>query len=347
MAAKRIQVSADGGTTYRTIPGANGEFQEELSTNNDTVFGQDFESNEVSVGQWNVSANGYFKGISGYQANLLQQGTSTTMTDQATAVVTGKTYRIVDATRRIIDYFSAITVKDGATDITAEVISIDYLNGEVTLDSGYTVVGSITVTGKYIPTVAIAKGRGFTLNMGAAEKDLSVYEDVRANGGWRVFDYGLRTVGLDVSGIYDVTNGAADALRARTPIIVEIRPDNTTDTFFRGYFKRHNRGQSGEVGATEEETQTFGLWVPDGSLVVRPFGWYFSSSSALNPAIRNIIAAWQAKSLLKVKYQDDPDVAGSGHVGDAVVTECNLTNALEGLNEFSFGFRGTGAPTTI
>lgn len=345
MGAKRIQVSSDGGTSYSTIPGSSGQFQEEISTNNDTVYGQDFESNEVSIGQWDVTSNGFFKGISGYQANLLQQGTPTTMTGEAMSLVAGTTYRVTAATKRILDYFSAITVFDGVTDITATVTSIDYLNGEVTLPGAP--AGLVTITGKYIPTVAIAKGRGFTLNMGCNARDKTVYEDARSNGGWRVHDHGLRTVGLDIMGVYDVTNAAAAALRARTPVIVEIRPDNTTDTFFRGYFKRHNRGQSGDVGALEEETQTFGLWVPDGALVVRPFGWYFSSSSALNPAIRKIIAAWQAKTLIKVRYQDDPDVVGSGHVGDAVVTECNLSNALEGLNEFSFGFRGTGAPTTV
>jgi hypothetical protein len=345
--AKRIQVSADGGTTYRTIPGSSGEYREELNTVNDTVFGQDFESNEVSIGQWNVGANGYFKGVSGYIANLLQQGTPTVMTAEAMTLVSGKTYRITNAAKRIIDYFSAVTVLDNAVDHTADVLSIDYLNGEVTFAAAYTPVGPITITGKYVPTVAIAKARGFTLNQSAAEIDETDYETARGNDGWRVFDYGLRSANMDLSGIYDVTNGAAAALRARAPLIIEVRPDNTTETFFRGYFKRHNRGQSGDVGALEEETSTFGLWVPDGSLVVRPFGWYFGVNTALNPAIRNILAAWQAKTLLKVRYQDNPDVAGSGHVGDAIVTECSLTNTLEGLNEFRFGFRGVGAPTTV
>jgi hypothetical protein len=347
MGAKRIQVSADSGTTYRTLPGSTGEYREELNTVNDTVFGQDFESNEVSIGQWNVGANGYFKGVQGYIANLLQQGTPTTMTAQAMALVSGKTYRVSDATKRILDYFSPVVVLDNAVDHTADVVSIDYLNGEVTFASAYTPIGPITITAKYIPTVAVAKARGFTLTMGAAERDTTVYETARANDGWRTFEYGLRNASMDVSGVYDVTNGAAAALRGRLPLIIECRPDNTTETFFRGYFKRHNRGQSGDVGALEEETSTFGLWVPDGGLVVRPFGWYFGVNTALNPAIRDVIAAIQAKTLLKVRYQDNPDVAGSGHVGDAIVTECTLTNSFEGLNEFRFGFRGSGAPAAV
>jgi hypothetical protein len=347
MGAKRIQVSADGGTTYRTLPGSSGDYREEMATVNDTIFGQDFESNEVSIGQWGVSANSYFKGVPGYIANLKQQGTATTMTAEPMALVSGKTYRITNAVRRILDYFSPITVFDGGVDHTADVVSIDYLNGEVTFAAAYTVSGAVTLTGKYVPTVSIAKARTFTLTQSAAELDTTVYEEARANDGWRTFKYGLRTVGLDIGGVYDVTNGFAAALRSRDPIMVEVAPANDALTFFRGFFKFHNRGQQGDVGALEEENRTLGLWVPDGALVVRPFGWYFDPSSTLNLAVRETIAAWQAKTTVKVRYQDDPDIAGSGHVGDAIVSEATLSNSFEGLNEFRFGFRGTGAPSTV
>lgn len=346
MAAKRVQVSTDAGVTYRTIPGATGEFREEEATVTDTVFGQDYESEEVSVGMWHMTANGFFKGISGYQANLKQQGVATVMTNEAMTLVSGSTYRITNVAKRIIDYFTAATFRDAAVAIpAANIVSIDYLNGEVTLTAP--AGGAVDISGKYLPTVSIAKGRGFTLNMTAAEKDTSVYEDVRANGGWKTFDYGLRKVTLEVSGVYDITNGAAAALRGRLPVIVDITPDNSVDTYFRGFFKRHNRNQAGDVGALETETQQFGLWVPDGALVVRPFGWYFTVNSLLNPAIQNILATWQNKTALKARYQPDPAIAGSGHVGDVIVNEATLTNALEGLNEFRFGFRGTGAPAAV
>jgi hypothetical protein len=347
MAAKRVQVSTDAGVTWRTLPGSSGEYREEEATVNDTVFGQDFESNEVSIGQWMVSANSYFKGVAGYTANLKQQGTPTTLTAEPAALVSGKTYRITNAAKRILDYFTAVTVFDNAIDRTSNVISVDYLNGEVTFAAAYTVVGPVTVSGKYIPTVAIAKGRSFTLTQGAAEKDTTDYETARGNGGFRTFDYGLRTVGLEIQGVFDVTNGFSTALRARLPIIVEIAPANDALTFFRGFFKFHSRGQQGNVGALEEETRTLGLWVPDGALVVRPFGWYFDPTSTLNLAVQNTLAAWQSFTKINVQYQHDPSVAGSGQTGLSIVTEATLSNSFEGLNEFRFGFRGTGAPTAV
>jgi hypothetical protein len=125
MGAKRIQVSADNGSTWRTLPGNSGDFREEMATVNDTVFGQSFESNEVSIGQWMISANSFFKGVAGYTANLKQQGTPVVMTAEPAALVSGKTYRITNASKRIIDYFTALTVLDNAVDHTADVISID------------------------------------------------------------------------------------------------------------------------------------------------------------------------------------------------------------------------------
>lgn len=347
MGAKRIQVSIDAGTTYRTLPGSTGDFNETLNTITDTTFGQSFESNDVSIGMWEVSANGFFKNAVGYCAKLRQGGTPTVMTAQAASLVSGKTYQIVDNTRRLIDYFTTIIVYDNAVDHTADVISVDYLSGQVTFSASYTVTGPVTITGKYLPTSIIAKGKSFTLTQNANAIDTTDYETACANGGWRTHKPGLRTVQMEMAGLYDVTNGAAAALAAKQPIIVEVSPDNSTTTVFRGFFKRQTRGQSGEVGNLEEETHTLGLWVPDGGLVVTPFKWYFGAGSALNLAVQNTINAWQDQSMVKVRYQDDPDVAGSGHVGDAVVTECSLTNSFENLNEFSFGFRGSGVHTAV
>jgi hypothetical protein len=347
MGAKRIQVSVDGGTNYRTLPGSNGEFREEVATVNDTVFGQSFESNEVSIGTWEVSANGYFKGVVGYCAKIRQGGTPVAMTTEATTLVSGKTYQITATTKRIIDYFSSLTVFDNGVDHTADVISVDYLSGLVTFDPAYTVTGAVTVTGYYVPTTVIASARSFELTQSANATDTSDYDTVCSNGGWRLHEPGLRTVSMDLTGLYNLSNGAAAAIRARDPVIIEVTPDNSSTTVFRGFFKRHNRAQSGDVGNLEEETQTFGLWVPDGGLVVTPFSWYFGAGTALNQAIRDVIGAWQDEDILKVRYQDDPDVAGSGHVGDAVVTEASLSGSFEGIHEFTFGFRGTGAPAAV
>lgn len=343
MAAKRIQVSNDNGVTFSTLPGATGDMRRELATVGDTIFGQDYGSEDVSIGNWMVTANSFFKGVAGYQANVKKGGTPVVMTSEATALLTGKTYQITNVAHRLMDLATVTVVKDGAVDQTANVLSIDYLNGTVTFKPTYTVTGAVTITGAYVPTTTIARSRSFTLTQTAAEIDDTDYETARANGGWRTYDPGLKTVRLEMGGIYDASQALQAELAARSVLYIEVNPNNDNNTIFRGFFKRTTLGQSGDVGALEENAAAFNLFVPDGALVERPFGWYFAAGSTLNVAVQKALAAWQNNTGLKVKYLPD---GLAGFMGDAIVTEATLANAMDGLNEFRFTFRGSGTPAT-
>lgn len=346
MAAKKLQVSADNITFY-TLPGSQGQYTEEMNSNTDTVFGQNYESKEVGLAEWQVTADSIFKGLSGYTATLKKQGTPTTMTAEAMTLVSGKTYRITNAAKQIIDYFTTLTVLDNAVDQTANVLSIDYLTGAVTFKAAYTPTTPITITGKYIPTVAIASGKAWNVNQTASEIDNSSYDTAQANGGWRTFDSGLLTVAIDITNIFALANGWSATLTARSVLVVEISPDGGT-TLFRGYFKVINRNQSGNVGALEEEKLTLNLWVPDGALVVRPFGWVFGSGTTLNLAIQTVINGFFNQTNVYIKYlPDGGTTANAGKTGQCVVTQANLANTVEGINTFQFTFRGDGAPTAV
>jgi hypothetical protein len=341
MATKRIQISDDGGSNYYTFPGSTGELRRELASVTDTIFGQNFQSEDVSLGQWNMTCNSFFKGVAGYIASVKQGGTPTAMTTEAMTLVSGKTYQITDTARRIIDYNTTVTVFDNAVNHTADVLSIDYLNGTVTFAPAYTPTGPITITGNYIPTAVIARSKSFTLTQTAAEIDTSDYETATANGGWRTFDPGLASVRMDIGGIYNSSDAVQTALASRAVMYVDVAPANDANTVFRGFFKRTNFGQSGDVGALEDRTLQLGLFVPDGQLVERPFGWYFTANTTLNLAVRKALSAWQ--NMTKPKFRYLPN-GTSGYAGDGIVTEATLTNTMEGLNEFRFNFRGSGTP---
>lgn len=344
MAAKRIQVSDDNGVNWYTLPGSSGDMRRELATVGDTIFGQEFGSEDVQIGNWMVTANSYFKGVSGYKANIKQGGTPIAMTTEATTLVSGKTYQINNVARRLIDLVTTLTVFDTGVNQTANVHSIDYLNGTVTFKSTYTVGGAVTITGAYVPATTIGRGRSFTLTQGAAEIDDTDYETARANGGWRTYDPGLKSVRIEFSGIYDVTQALQQALANRTMLYIEVSPADDANTIFRGYFKRTNLGQSGDVGALEEMTTAFSLFVPDGALIERPFGWYFAAASSLNIAVRKVLASWQASLDIDVRYLPD---GLTGFQGDAITTEATLSNTMEGQNEFRFTFRGSGTPAVV
>jgi hypothetical protein len=351
MANKRVQISDDAGSNYYTFPGNAGEFRSELAQVGDTVFGQAYESNQPSLGQWNMTCNGIVKGIPGYNIVIKKSGTATTMTAEAMSLVSGKTYVITATARRIISYLDTVTVFDNAIDHTADVLSIDYLSGQVTFKAAYTPGGPITLTGKYLPMTVIAKARSFTLTQTQTAIDQTGYEDAQANGGWRVFIPGLKTATLEMGKIFDATSAWQATLAARGIVYVEcdINAADPGKSLFRGFFKVGTRSQSGNQGDTEAETINLSLWVPDGALVLYPFNWYFTGTP-INQAIQKALTSWLNQTTIKMRYLPTGVTGASpldGAVGDAVPIECTITNAIDGQNEFSFNFRGTSTPAAV
>jgi predicted secreted protein len=348
MAAKKIQVSDDSGTTWYTLPGSTGDFKADMAVFNDTVFGQSYSSQDVSIGTWMITSNAYFKGVAGYLATLRVGGTPIALTAEPCTLVTGKTYQITNIVKRLINYATSVTVFDNAVDRTANVLSIDYLSGQITFVSGYAPTGPVTVTGFYVPTAILAKAKTFTIGMSSGAIDTTTYEVAQANGGWRSKISGLNNVKLDLTGIFDVSVSALATLSARTVVYVDIAPDGVGNTFFRGFFKFLSTSQAGAVGALEDSSRSLALFVPDGSLVVTPFSWYFTAQTTLNLAVRKVITSWQNDSIINVKYlPDGGTTALAGQTGQCIVTDCSMSNALEGQNEFKMTFEGTGAPTAI
>lgn len=343
MAAKRIRVSIDNGVTWLTLPGSTGEKRTEMASVNDTIFGQDWQSENPSIGQIQITANGFFKGVAGYNATIKKGGTPTVLTDEPMVLVSGKTYQITNTAKRLVDLASSVTVKDGATNVTAQVQSIDYLNGLVTFLNTFTPAGSITLSGNYIPLATLAKARGFSATQTAAEIDTTTLEVAQANGGFRTFDPGLRTVGLEVQGIYEASSAFVTALNNRETLYIDISPNGNSNTMFRGFFKGTGHQQSGDVGALEAATLTMTLFVPNSDVLVAPFRWYFNTSP-LSQALQNVLNAWQNAQKVKVQYLPD-GVVGTQH--DAIITECSLSDSFDGQNEFRFTFRADGGPTAV
>lgn len=341
---KRIQVSADD-TTYYTLPGNSGELRNEAGQLTDTIFGQDYESSEAGLITGSLNANAIYKGFAGYIVALLKGGSPTTMTDEAMSLVSGKTYRITASTKRVIDHATAVVVEDGGTPVDAEdILEIDYLMGKVTFQAGYTVGGSVTLTGKYIPMTAMAGAKNFTLTQTAAAIDNTDIPTAKANGGYRTFEVGLKTASLELSGIYKLSNGFLAALQARSPVYVEINPDNGGHTVCRGIFKYTGQGQSGDVGALEEETISLVLSVPDVELAAAPLRWEHGAGSTLSQAVRITLAAWQDNDSVFLKYLHD---GTNGQKFSAIPVDVSLSGGLDNMNEFTANYQMSGAPTVV
>ena len=140
----------------------------------------------------------------GYSAKLYRSGTSTSMTAEATTLVTGKTYRITNAAKRMLDPAVAVVVDDGGSPVSAsDILSIDYLHGLVTFDPSYTVSGAVTFDANYLPLSQIADVYNASFSTSVMMLDDTVYEDTTVS----------RKAGLkDLSGSFSAYDEAATAI---------------------------------------------------------------------------------------------------------------------------------------
>ena len=347
MAAKRLSISADD-TTYYGLPGSQAEINREAATPDDTIYGESFKSTFPAILGWSLQGNAVYKGFAGYQATVKKVGTTTAFTDQACTLVSGKTYQISDATKRIWDRSVAVVVEDATVAVNNDNIeSIDFLYGKVTFVSSYTPGGAITVTGSSFPTTSLGSIRGFTLTQNADAIDNSDYATVQANGGYKTHQPGLRTVSVELPGVFKAVNGMVALLEARSEVIIEINPDGNSKSICRGFFRPINQRQSGNVGALEEENVTFNLSVPiqaTGPASATPFAWAHTSDSPIPAGIKTALNAWEAEDLIYVKYLHD---GTNGYKGQGVITSMTLSSSMEGLNTFAVNVQGSGATTNI
>jgi hypothetical protein len=342
--AKKLRVAPATTTDWVTLPGNTADFDISADMLDDTVFGQDYKSEFSDILAWSVSSNAIYKGYSGYQAIIKKTGAPVAMTDQACTLVSGKTYRVTDATKRLLDYATVIVVEDANVDHTADIETIDFLFGTVTFKSSYTVTGPVTITGAYLPSSQICAMNKYSLTQQADiidETDLCI---AQSNSGFRQRKVGLKSVALELSGFYKLSSGFLTTLKNREKLMIEINPDGAGKSLARGFFVSSSDKQSGKVGALEEETVNFSLYVPDHNLLQQPFSWSHDVTSSLNIGIKTLLSAWQNSQLVEVRYLED---GIAGKQGSAIPTNVSIAGGLGALNEFSVQLSGSGGITTV
>lgn len=186
-----------------------------------------------------------------YAAKLYRSGTSTSMTAEATTLVTGKTYRITNAAKRMLDPAVAVVVDDGGSPVSAsDILSIDYLHGIVTFDPGYTVLGAITVDANYLPLSQIADVHDVSLSTSVTMLDDTVYEDTAVS----------RLPGLrDLSGSFSVYDGGStdisDLMAAGTVLYLTfMHTGSATDAHLRARVLLESQDASVAVDGLVEST---------------------------------------------------------------------------------------------
>lgn len=340
--AKRVDISADGVTWY-TLPGNAGEFNDEGDQIDDTIFGNTFSSTQPGLITWSANAQAFYKGFAGYTAVIKGSGTPTPSVNNAMTLVSGKTYKITDATKNMWDHSAGAVIKDGGVAVdVANIQEINYLFGTVTFVSSFTPGGAVTADVSYMLSTEIARANSFTLTQTQATIDKTDYPTAHANDGYRVFEPGLRTISLELGGFYDETDAVWEILEDRSDMIIEINPDGSGLSVARGIFKLVTRNQSGDVGALEEQTRTFNLSVPQNVDTV--FSWIHDGNTTLSMAIRILLDSFIDQTLPYVRYLPE----GYDHVvfeGQGVLTDVSLSSSLDAMNEFTANIQGSDKPT--
>ncbi len=355
MAAKVVRISNDGGSIWTNLPGSQGSFSSDAEAVDDTILGQTFGSTDIGLVGWSISSDGIFKGFSGYLAEIKKVGAPVTFTAETMTLVSGKTYQIDDASLAIWDRSEAsMDILDTAASVAAaDILNIDYLFGKVTFVASYTPSGAITATGKNFPTAAIGKANSYSMAMTAEAIDETDFTTAQGNSGTKIFKPGLRSVAIELGGIFDSAENAKDDLKNRLEVIIEVDPAGDGSSIARGFFKLATTAQSGAVGALEEETLNFALTVPDETtnpVVEFPFSWQHTATT-LNQAIQDCLDSWIGElNTYDVQYLPTGAIGASpldGIDGNFIVTDISLSGGLNNMNVFTIELMGTGAFTEV
>jgi len=207
-------------------------------------------------------------------------GTSTTMTAEACSLVSGKTYQVTNAAKRVIDPTSALTVLDnGGAVAAANIESIDFLFGKVTFVGGYTVTGAVTVTGKYLPLHTLTYAREFELTDTNMLAEATVFADTTVKRKQTLQSLMVRLGLLERAGL--VYNGGSTSLvsvlTAGTVLVIEINVGGS-GTIFRAMVIPENVSQGATVAGLLEEGVTFQGLTASGALGDHHAYWGFGTA---------------------------------------------------------------------
>lgn len=203
-------------------------------------------------------------------------GTSTAMVDQPCSLVSGTTYRITDAAKRVLDPDAAVTVKDGGVAVAAADYTVDPLFGTVTLDSAPG--GAVTISASYLPLLTVGTARGFGIQASRTVLDDTTFGDLAKA---KLLGLADGSVSLDLLEdlLEDHDPGAGartlgDYLAQGLPVLVEIHP-GAAGPYFRGWYVAESQEVAGEVDdlVTASLSLTCSARTITGRQDAASFGW--------------------------------------------------------------------------
>lgn len=283
-----------------------------------------------------IESDGNLSSVQGYLMELKKSGSTTALTDEPMSVVTGKTYQVTDAAKRLFDPNVALVFEDNGTPVNVSNIeSINYLFGRVTFTSGYSVTGPITVaSGSYLPLATVAQNTGaFEIALTADVLDATTRPDAQGNGGLKVNKVGLIDSSASAERLDDLQRVYKDLLIARTPFVIESKLAGGA-LITRGWYTLRTVNGEGAVDGLEMENMEF---APYGPAAGEAFSYLATGS--FNAGLLAALDAFFARDTVEVKYLIDSE---NGHAINCYVSQLTISADMS-TETFNLSLVGAGA----
>lgn len=337
--AKLVQVADLSETAWYTAPGDSADLEESKDSEEDTIFGQAWTSQQPTLNSWTLSTNARYRGFAGYKSAVRRSGTPTAFTGVPLSQEDGQTYIVDSISDTPWDWNSDIVIEDNATTVDdADIVEIDPLFGRVVFADDYTVTGPVTASGDRFPLSTFGKANTFDLTQNADTTETTSFEEAATNGGWMTMRPTLRSAELSLTAFYREDTDFTTPLRDNEQFVIELDPAGNGESLARGIFRVSSESNSGDVGGDEETSVDFVLSVPNG---FRPFSWYHESTTNIPDALKLLLDSWTQGDNVKARYlplgQDN-----EGRKGEGVITDISMSSDVNGLVEFDVSLEGSG-----
>lgn len=323
---------------YLTLPSPEGSLSEELSEEQNTIFGAGaFQSTLPTIASFSLSANTWLRRTAAYNATLKREGTSTEFTDEDMEQVgSSNTYKIVDANKNYWDFTDTVEVYDGGTLVDADDYTVNYLFGEVTFDAAPS--GAVTVDGSYITLEEFGRANTVDISHSAETEDITDFINVKTSNGYTFNRPTLLTVGIDLSGFDTADEDFRAVLNAREEILVEVDYIGDGSVVSRGIFRVQSVEGSGSVGETEQTSVSLTMSVPDD---VIPYGVRFSETSEAGEAFQLLLNSFMNREIIRIRYAPR-GLGNDGKEGNVTLTDASVSIDVSSIVEMSLDMQNYG-----
>ena len=202
----------------------------------------------------------------GYKAQVRIAGAAlATINEAFSAVVSTTVWHATAATKRVIDWSTAITVQtspDGIVWTTVTNYTVDYLFGRITFSAPLGVGVQVRASYNYLPLYTFAEGRDVTFDVAFAELDTTIFGDTDVHRIQGLEDMSGSITSLSLLNVeLDGTGGAEkkliELLNDRDYVVLCYKPDSAGTFEMRAVVQFSSEALSQAVDGLAEATLTF------------------------------------------------------------------------------------------